>query len=171
MLKNCSSELPWEQTVQHLNMMTMRMQFSGYNKMFRHEVIDAALKAYRKMKSKDQSGEVPLYRPKEWKTKERQNKKRQKKKTWYKEGGYNSVIFVPATPKSELKKMLDENVKDSGIKIKVVEKAGTNVKRILQRSDPFKERNCGREDCIVCSTEGKGPCKAADATYKITCKE
>lgn len=70
-----------------------------------------------------------------------------------------------------MKRRLERDVKDSGVKIKIVEKAGTSVKRMLQRSDPFKERKCTRDDCIVCRTEGKGPCKATNAVYKIKCTE
>ena len=46
-----------------------------------------------------------------------------------------------------------------------------SVKRMLQRSDPFKERACRREDCFVCCTGGNGPCRATSATYKISCSE
>ena len=66
------------------------------------------------------------------------------------------MVFVPATPGSTLKRALNEDIKKSGLKIKVVEKTGVIMKRILQRSDPFKTRFCSRENCI--STGGKGPC-------------
>ena len=164
-------ELPWEQTIQHVNTMTMRMQYSGYNKKFRHEVVSSALKAYKVMLMKDQAGEKPMYRPKEWMRKEREQQKHLKKKTWYKKGGDDSVIFVPATPNSALKKSLEKDVKDSGIKIKIVEKSGESIKRMLQRSDPFKVKTCNKDDCIVCQTGGKGPCRTTNATYKIKCTE
>ena len=151
--------------------MTMRMQYSGYNKKFRHQVVDSALKAYNTMKLKDRSGEELMFRPKEWKRKERETSKHLKKQTWFRKGGYSSVIFVPATPKSELKIKLEKDIRESGMKIKIVEKAGVNVKRMLQRSDPFKNRKCNKEDCFVCTTGGKGPCNAPSATYKIECRE
>lgn len=154
-----------------MNTFVMKMQYSGYGKKFRHEVIDAALKAHEEMVRKDREGEVPLYRPKEWKREEREQLKRQKRKDWYKKGGYRSVIFVPATPNSELRKMLEEDVQSSGIKIKIVETAGTNMKRMLQRSDPFKSRNCLKEECIVCQSGGKGRCRASNVTYRIECQE
>ena len=95
-----------------------------------------------------------------------------KKKNWCKKDGCSSVIFVPATPKSELKKKLEEDVKASGLSIKIIEKAGTSLKKTLQRSDPFKkEVACSKDDCIVCRTDGKGHCQAVNVVYKIECNE
>ncbi|KXJ13364.1 hypothetical protein AC249_AIPGENE20467 [Exaiptasia diaphana] len=50
------------------------------------------LKAYKNMKSKDQAGKVPLYRPREWRRKEGENEKRNKRNNWHKKGGYSSVV-------------------------------------------------------------------------------
>ena len=58
-----------------------------------------------------------------------------------------------------------------GIKIKVVEYAGFSLKRTLQRSNPFKNKYCDREDCFVCISGGKGPCDAEGITYNIVCTE
>ena len=48
------------------------------------------------------------------------------------------MIFVPATPQSQLKDRYVRAIKDAGFKIKVVEQSGITLKRMLQRSDPFK---------------------------------
>ena len=53
-------------------------------------------------------------------------------------------------------------------RIKVVEKTGTTLKEVLQKSDPFKRQRCRREDCLVCKQAGKGPCNGV--TYKIECQ-
>ena len=45
-----------------------------------------------------------------------------------------------------------------------------SVKRVLQRSDPFKERTCERECCFVCRTGGRGPCDSCGVTYEIECQ-
>ena len=47
-------------------------------------------------------------------------------------------MFVPATPGSVLMKKYKNEVQKSGIKIRIVEKAGISLKQQLQRSDPFK---------------------------------
>ena len=43
-----------------------------------------------------------MYRPKGWKRKEQEQEKIKKKVTWYEKDGSKSVIFVPATPGSQL---------------------------------------------------------------------
>ena len=78
-------------------------------------------------------------------------------------------MFVPATPNSQLQKKYQKEVERQGFKIKVVEKAGVAIKRLLQKSDPLKPRRCEREDCPVCRTEGKGPCSRESVTYEIKC--
>ena len=103
-LRNCNKNLPWAEVASHLTTMSMRMQYSGYDKKFRHDVITTAIAAFRKMKESDEKGEIPMYRPKMWKRKERQKAKNARKKNWYKKGGYKSVIFVPSTPDSVLMK-------------------------------------------------------------------
>ena len=70
------------------------------------------------------------------------------------------MIFVPATPESQLKDRYVREIKDAGFKIKVVEQSGITLKRMLQRSDPFKEKNCRNINCLVCSTGGKGSCRS-----------
>ena len=86
----------------------------------------------------------------------------------YKTGGDDSVIFVPATPGSERQRRYAKEIKAKGFKIKVVEQTGVSLKRLLQRSNPFKRKFCEKDDCMVCCTEGKGPCDAHGVTYSIT---
>ena len=71
---------------------------------------------------------------------------------------------MPATPNLQLQKKYQTEIKRQGFKIKVVEKAGVAIKRVLQKSDPFKPRQCGQEDCPVCRTEGKAPCSRESVT-------
>ena len=168
-LLNCSRMLPWERVVENANEMVLRMQYSGYSKKFRYEVVHSALKAYKTRKKADQEGERPLHRPKEWRKDEREQEKMGKKSNWYKRGGNEAVIFVPATPNSQLQKEYKKEIKRQGFQIKVVEKTGVAIKRLLQKSDPFKPRQCEREDCPVCTTGGKGPCNRESVTYEIKC--
>ncbi|KXJ09015.1 hypothetical protein AC249_AIPGENE13966 [Exaiptasia diaphana] len=169
-LLNCSTLLPWEQTVTHINQMVARMQYTGYKEEFRYDVVKSALNAYRRILALDKQGLRPMYRPKEWKKAERDEKKREKRTSWYKRGIYSSVIFIPATPNSELRKILEEDVRKSGVGIKIVEKSETNVKRVLQRSNPFRKKVCEEEECLVCRTGATGPCRTQGITYEIECK-
>ena len=57
-----------------------------------------------------------------------------------------------------------------GDRVKIVEKAGTMVKRILTKSDPWAGGQCGRQHCLICSTEeGGGDCRRRNVTYKTQC--
>ena len=79
-----------------------------------------------------------------------------------------SVLFVQPTVRSTLKHKYEDIIRKSECKIKVVERAGTNVRKKLQKSYPFKKRVC-EENCFVCGSEGKGNCRRANVTYVITC--
>ena len=80
------------------------------------------------------------------------------------------MIFVPATPGSQLKNRYMREIKEAGFKIKVVEQSGVTLKRVLQRSDTFREKQCNNFDCLVCSTGGKGSCRSTGVTYELVCQ-
>ena len=65
---------------------------------------------------------------------------------------------------------MQEVISASNINIKVIEKAGTKVKRMLQRNNPFKAGECNDERCFVCSTSKKGNCRKPGVTYDIRCE-
>ena len=76
-----------------------------------------------------------------------------------------AVVFVPYTPNSALAKELrivEESMEIlTGTRLKIVEKAGIQLKRILVKSNPWAGSDCQREDCLICQTreetgEGKG---------------
>ena len=80
------------------------------------------------------------------------------------------MVFVPATPGSELAKRFKQTINNSGIHIKVIEKSGKSLGEILRTSDPRKMRKCLRTDCPVCTSNGKGNCKILDINYRMTCE-
>ena len=65
-LRNCSRQLPFEVARTHVEEYVMRMQYSGYDREFRAQVVESAVKAYERILEKDRRGEEPLYRPREW---------------------------------------------------------------------------------------------------------
>ena len=170
-LLNCSPKLPWEVVVSHVNNMMLRLQYSGYNQKFRTRVVVSAMKAYKNICLQDANGVTPMYRSREWRQSQCSEEKSRKKETWYKRDGCDSVIFVPATPNSELKRRYDEQIRQAGFRMKVIEQSGTTLRKKLQRSNPFKDKRCRRDDCMVCENEGKGSCRATGVTYEIACKE
>ena len=60
---NCNEFVPWQRVTEHVNEMVARLQYSGYCKKFRYEVVDAAIKAHDKIKRDDEQGIRPMYRP------------------------------------------------------------------------------------------------------------
>ena len=150
--------------------MVLRMQYSGYNKKFRYEVVDSAVKAYRARQETELKGERSMRRLKGWKKDKRGVEKSGKRDDWYKRGGDEAVIFVPATPGSQLQKKYQSDIRNQGYKIKVVEKTGITLTKVLQKSNPFKQQRCGRQNCLVCKQGGRGPCNAHCVTYEIECQ-
>ena len=57
----------------------------------------------------------------------------------------------------------------SGLKIKVVEKTGKKLKHLIQKTAPFKQERCAKEDCFPCDSGSKGDCLKESITYKIEC--
>ena len=115
------------------------------------EIVKSVFKAYRQVKEKDERGEQPLYRPKMWNRVDRQNERRTNKMNWFKKGGNISVIFVPATPRSELKKRYEAAVSECRVGMKVVEKqAGMSMKSMVQKSDLFQNSTAVTERIAWC---------------------
>ena len=168
----CSPLLPWTETTKHINNFMARLQYSGYNRKFRAQIAKSALKAYREIKRKDETGEKPMYRNKSWKRKERRKDKRDKKTQWYKKGGYDTVVFVPCTPNSELKKNYEKIIERTNIKIKVIERRGQTLKSKLVRTSNTKGKKCRKsEGCMMCGEEGNGKCRQDNITYQIKCSQ
>lgn len=98
--------------------------------------------------------------------------KKKKKANWYKnEGKYKSVMFVQPTKDGELKKRIQELAHRNGVKIKVVEKAGLTMKKVLQRSNPYEKKACDREDCPVCALGQVGECRTRGCGYHLKCED
>ena len=123
---------------------------------------------------RDENGICPLYRPKGFDKEQRMKTKRRAKTSWYKP--HDTVLFCPPTPNGELAKSLkqiaEKQKSEGGISIKVIEKAGIKIANLLpglKESD-----NCGRSNCFVHTTGGRGNCDRENVVYKgqcMTCKD
>ena len=85
-----------------------------------------------------------------------------------------SVLFVPHTPGSELAKRLrreEERVSSvAGYRVKIVERTGSQIRRMLCKKNPFSGLPCGREKCLSCRDEKTvGQCRNRNITYMMTC--
>ena len=112
----------------------------------------------------------PIHRPRNWRREERRKEKEQKRKDWYRNGGFDTVLFTTMTPDGKLKRMYENEIRKSGLRIKVVERSGKTLKSQLQTSNPFKQKRCGRGDCFICTTSNVGNCYVEGVTYSIDCQ-
>ena len=82
-----------------------------------------------------------------------------------------TMIKVPFTPGSKLLKSFREIVEKHEFPIRFIETSGYSLQNLLERSDPFREKHCGRPDCFPCCSGGSGRCDKIGAGYRITCEE
>ena len=79
-----------------------RLRDSGYGERFRVEIMRSILDGWKKMVEEQKKGGRPTNRPRQWNQEEREDSERSKKTSWYKAGGYSTVIFCTYTPNSVL---------------------------------------------------------------------
>ena len=131
----------------------VRMMQAGYDENYRRDVLTQAIQIYDKKVEESESGGLPLNRPSDYQKIERRKDKIQKKKNWNKKGGYCAPIIVPATPNSELARMLREiaeQEKDKKMRFKIVEKGGKTIDKSLVVPNPIGSNECTKNDCPVC---------------------
>ena len=154
-IRNTKIELGENIRNKYLSQFMIKLKNSGYNKKFRTEVVDSAIKAFQKMVIEDKKGVKPLYRDKFWNSDERRDAKQNKKLNWYKNKKDGSsklqiVLFVPPTPGGGLVKDLqrreEELNKCNDERIKFVEAGGDKIEemltqKILSKKNPVVKRN------------------------------
>ena len=182
-----------------------KLKISGYSKSQIKEIISSGLKGYvTKVERAEEEGRS-FHRGATQTLAGRQKKKLTQKTNWYKkkkgkqdtDGGgkrgnrrpkiqegkdqeIKSILFVPRTKGGELAARLrkeEETLgKMTGYRVKVVERSGKMVKRMLHKSNSWAGEDCGREDCLVCAHQGgeeggAGDCKRRNIVYATTCLE
>ena len=87
-----------------------------------------------------------------------------------------NAMMKRRTPEGELASKLKSIERDLGKtvtkKVKIVERNGIQLQRLLTKADPWAGGKCGRQTCTVCSQEDpKTPrCRQANITYRTSCK-
>ena len=80
---------------------------------------------------------------------------------------------MPRSTGSKLCKMLraeeQKLTEVTGYKIKIVERSGDQIRRILCKQNPFEGAPCGRDHYMVCKPGGKGDCRIRNVTFETTC--
>ena len=182
-IRNTKIELGDAVRNDHLNRFMIKMKNSGYSKNYRIQILNSALNAFEKMVEEDKNGTKPLYRNREWNKENRVRDKEHKRNNWYKndtkteEKIYKSILFVPPTPGSgllkELKSREEELNKNNRERIKIVEKGGRKIEKILTKKNPFKEEKCQEKWCPLCKGdfgEFDISCKTNNTGYRWVCK-
>ena len=70
----------------------------------------------------------------------------------------------------QLAKTCRRALKKAGLKIRIVERAGKSIKRILAKSDPFRKTVCDQDKCKVCKLDSKANCKGRCVVYQMKCQ-
>jgi len=163
-----------------------------------HDVVDSGI--VRKVERLRKAG-IPFHRPAASTLQGRIKKKLLEKTNWYKqkpkeekrgetrkrssgkvtpspeENTAVSVMFCPQTPHGELarrlreaEKKLKEVTRDA---VKIVERAGTKLRFLLHKSNPFDDSKtkCERESCLICDNplNKKYGCGKRNITYVTVC--
>ena len=112
-----------------------------------------------------------MYRSRKEQYDDRRAAKDAKKTNWYNREKYDGVIYVDVSQNGEMMNEVRKAVKKNKLKIKVVEKMRSTLKSEIQRSNPFSDRNCGRNDCILCRLGANIDCRTRGCVYEMMCEE
>ena len=153
---------------------------SGYPVGFRLQTIIGGLLGHLKLSDRSARGLTKLHRSKSVTLESKESKE---SVPWYKRSDINyrgRVLFVPATPGSQLANSIKEleraNRQGRNSRVKVVERSGTTVRNTLVKSYPWSIYDCEDPLCFPCSsrsTTGRGhrtvSCRRPGVGYQITC--
>ena len=145
-LRNTRRTLGWELMMEEMTDLAARLRDSGYDEVYRGEIIRDAVVGYERQVEASDKGEKPLYRPREWKIVERQREKQIKKSAWFRTS--DSVAFLPATPGSELagemRRVFEEEWRRVSMNIRVMERGGLSIKHELFKTGLKADEPCGK---------------------------
>ena len=88
-------------------------------------------------------------------------------------------MFVPRTKGGKLLSLLREEENKcqevTGYKIKLVERSGAKLSKLLVKSDPWQMKDCQKSNCSICQskqvTENWRSCQRRSAIYQATCQK
>ena len=87
-LQNTKVELGYDCQNKHITEFMLKLKNSGYSQKYRIEILDSALKGFKKMLEEDRLGIKPLFRDRNWKKEERKIQKKSKSPFWRKKSLY-----------------------------------------------------------------------------------
>ena len=174
-LRNTRASLDWNEfKVPILTEFCKKMARSGYPQEYRSVVIKSGVIGFERQLAASQRGERPLFRPREWQKEERRKRKMIRKAAWYRPA--DVVGFFPPSPRGELvaniNKVLEEEGRRIGIKMKAIETGGLSLAKQLVRPDLKRGEPCGRPGCVLDRTSGGagGPHNIPSSLYRGGCR-
>ena len=84
---------------------------------------------------------------------------------------YASVVFIQPTKGSKMRNEIQRCADRNNVRIKVVEKVDSSIRRKLQKSDPFRRTKCERIDCVMCKLDSEFDCRTRGCVYQLECVE
>ena len=87
-----------------------------------------------------------------------------------------TILFIEQTRGGKYAAMLREKedylASMTGQRVKIVEKAGSTLKSLLIKADPFAGGKCGRQKCLPCESGSKdSQCRKRNILYESQCCE
>ena len=156
-LRNTKRDLPWDVKSEILSEFSHKMKLSGYREKFRLEVIQAAVRGYRRQCVQADKGGTPLHRPRSYQREERQRKRLLSRTTWFRPA--DVVGFIPMSDGGKLAKQIQEVVTEElgrlEISAKIVETAGRSLRSQISKLDMT---GCfyGEKLCWLCQSGEAG---------------
>ena len=126
------------------------MMVSGYSVGTRMDIVNGVMERKDKVEEEIRAGTRIRFRNMSEIDQMREKDLNKHRNTWYLIGGATGVLFVPATPDSELCKMVRQGIgklkcPDGGL-TKVVEAGGASILAGLAKADPFRVLRCPFEE-------------------------
>ena len=189
-----------EQRLAVINEFDQQLTMSGWGEDLRRRIIEAGLIGYENMKRRAAENKTSVHLSAAAGAAERRRKKLTGKANWFKSAPKQrtreaprrqpqqqsqevkkrkppvSVLFCPQTPNGMLAAQLKEQERFlsqvCGESIKVIERSGSTIRKLLVKSNPWASGTvCGDSDCLLCQTgEGKQDCGKRNCCYEIFCK-
>ena len=137
------------------------------------QVIKESIEKWEKMCKVEDEGGRPIHRAREWQQASRGLEKELKRGNWHKvrKDQVSAPLIIDPTPGELTSKLKEACVKfkaATGIHVTVRERAGRSVRKDGQ-PEPFRQKGCGRENCLCCSSGNPGECETNSVGYRITC--
>ena len=174
-LRNTAIHLPWCVKARHLNELSFKMMLGGYSEGFRVRAIEGGIKGFLNLLYQCEKDDRPVNQSRDLNLSRK--KKRSAQHDWFAKGEamYDSVLFVPATHKSQLAKDIRDieaaNRQGRKTRIKIVELTGRTVRNTIAKNYPWRFEGCGSDQCFHCTTNENPTisCRTPGVGYTITC--